>query len=103
MMNIATEEFDKFLEKYNEDTIEIYSEKKENDDDLLINLLENFDSEEEEDTITELKNNMLKKQLEDKKLQFKKSISELKREYDLIVQHRVSLEEKLYLIEVDKY
>lgn len=37
------------------------------------------------------------------KSNFKRSITELKNELDLLGQHKKSLEEKLYLIEMDRY
>lgn len=36
------------------------------------------------------------------KSNYKKSIFELKEEYEMIVQHRIGLEEKLYLLEADR-
>lgn len=36
------------------------------------------------------------------KSNFKRAISELKNELDLLAQHKKSLEEKLYLIEMDR-
>lgn len=40
--------------------------------------------------------------IEMEKAGFKKSILNLKNEHEMIVQHRLSLEEKLYLLEVDR-
>jgi hypothetical protein len=40
--------------------------------------------------------------MEAEKINYKKSISDLKNQYDLIVQHRQALEEKLSLIEQDR-
>ena len=52
--------------------------------------------------LNEYERNMLFNQLELIKGNYKKSIGELKHEYDMINQHRLSLEEKLYMLEVDR-
>ena len=40
--------------------------------------------------------------MEAEKTNYKKSIYELKEEYEMIVQHRLGLEEKLYILEADR-
>ncbi len=46
---------------------------------------------------------LLSQEMDLEKSNYKKSIFELKEEYEMIVQHRLGLEEKLYLLEADRF
>ena len=104
LINIATEEYDMFLEKQNE----FLMQKMRNTDCFEESYTSSFnnmsrqDSRMERPFLSNQERNMLNKQMEVEKLNFQKSIIDLKSQLELTVQHRQSLEEKLYLLEADR-
>lgn len=130
-MNISTEEYDKFYEKHQKLVVEKLAnafETESNEESFLMNSsssLSRYDSSSRTRKLSDVEQKILNhevildiwhrncvfksklvfvptKKLTKHKTSYKQSISELKYEYDLVVQHRKSLEEKLYLYEVDK-
>lgn len=98
-MNIATEEYDQFIEENNEKILGLINPKENS----IRNYLIGNSNDDTEDFLYKYNLDNLRKGLEYKTNEYTKSINDLKKEYDLIVQHRKSLEEKLFLLEIDKY
>jgi hypothetical protein len=91
-MNVAVEEYDQFLEKKKK-----HFSDKQNSSISRPNSRENFKQYNEAEIA------IFNQEILIERTNFKRSIRELKNEFDMIVQHKKSLEEKLYLLEIDRY
>lgn len=90
-MNVAIEEYDQFLEK-----------KKQHFSDKKNSIISRPNSRENFKQFNEAEISIFNQEISIERTNFKRSIRELKNEFDMIVQHKRSLEEKLYLLEIDR-
>ena len=102
LINVATEEYDKFLEKQNSFLLEKMKGSNFDEASYVSGMTHTYDSSIGRPFLSTSEKNMLNKQLETEKNNFQRSIADLKAQYDLTTQHRQSLEEKLYLLEADR-
>lgn len=97
----SQKEFDKFIEKQN---VEIKEKIKGRDSHYRneSSALNRYEISEIYSPLNKYEKSILAQEMELEKSNYKKSIFELKEEYEMIVQHRLGLEEKLYLLEADR-
>jgi hypothetical protein len=95
-------EFDKFIEKQNL-TIKEKIRDRDTHYSNESSALNRYEMTEIYSPLNKYEKGLLSQEMDLEKSNYKKSIFELKEEYEMIVQHRLGLEEKLYLLEADRF
>lgn len=102
LINIATEEYDTFMEKQNDFLLQKMKTSELLEESYTNSFNKFGDSNLDKPFLSTMEKSMLQKQMETERVNYQESIADLKNQYDLTVQHRQSLEEKLYLLEADR-
>ncbi len=99
---MATEEYDTFLEKQNQFLLEKFKASTLYEESYTSSFNTISKDGISYPFLNPSERNALNQQLNQVKVNYQRSIVELKNQHELTVQHRQSLEEKLYLLEADR-